>query len=110
MAGTAPERIAIEFDALTRLLAAAHLHGCADWGEAEKKADQDIQSCRREAQSTRRHTVAVLPRVLAHLLAAAENAMRDPQADDTPWSRQLATDVAMFEQDCLQAPEARILR
>lgn len=106
MFGTAPaERIAIELDALTRLLAATHLHECADWGEAEKKACQDIQSCRREAQSNRPHTVAVLPQVLAHLLAAAKNAMWNPQAGDAPWSWQLAADVAEFERACRQAPE-----
>ena len=41
MSAVAPIGITIELETLARLLAAAHLHECAEWGEARLKAEDD---------------------------------------------------------------------
>lgn len=100
MSAVAPTGITIELETLTRLLAAAHLHECAEWSEAQLKAEDDLRTWRGHAPSIRQQSISIVPNALTHIVDAAEDGMRLSAASEGPWVSQVATDVAYFGQIC----------
>jgi len=106
MSAVAPIGITIELETLARLLAAAHLHECAEWGEARLKAEDDLRTWRGHASSIRQHSISVIPNALTHIVDAAEDGIRLRAASEAPWASQVATDVVFFGQICRNASPA----
>jgi hypothetical protein len=87
-----PPYVTIDRDALLRLVAASHLAGCADWAEAEDKAEQDLRpwAARIPPGDSR---VEVTTVVLAQLAESAQSVLDAHVPDDAAWPRLVHDDL-----------------